>query len=358
MSDAFVKALSTWKETGVPSNPEGWIVTAARNSILDCFRHVKVQSRSVETILNKIENSPSELPDQRLSLMFACTHPALAPEIRTPLMLQTVLGMSIEQISSAFLISPSALEKRLVRAKKKIKEAGIPFEVPEKRELPERLDDVLETIYAAYGTSWNEFHDLLEDEAIFLGRLVVELLPEAPEAKGLLSLMLFCSSRKNSRRVEGMFIPLDQQNPQDWNQSFISEAETILKAASEKRSIGAFQLEAAIQSAHVARLSGGVNSQSEILSLYRALITLYPSSAAWISYASAFLSFGLPAEAEKILKSLNHESLSNYQPYWVLKGEVHLALGEEERGKHALQTALGLSPDPAVAKFLRKRLSR
>ncbi len=356
LSEAFLKALSTWPDSGVPSSPEAWLIRTARNAIVDRFRHVQVTQVSIELLLDRLETRPQEYPDQRMALMFVCCHPAISSEIRTPLILQTVLGLRVEQIASAFLVSPSALEKRLVRAKRKIKEAGIPFEIPSASELPERLEDVLQAIYAAYGTSWHERTEALEDEAIFLLRLVSSLLPQEPEGKGLLALMLFCSSRKHARSNEGCFVPLDAQDVNLWNLEFIAEAEKLLSEASSHQRPGRFQLEAAIQSAQVARLYQGVDTRAEILALYRGLVSSSPSVGAWISYGSAVLTFGDPAEAKKIIDSLDQESLLSYQPFWVLKAEISFAFGDQENGREGLMRAIGLTADVSVKKFLSSRL--
>lgn len=355
LSESFLKALSHWPLTGVPSNPEGWIVSAAKNSMIDKIRHQKVKKESTILLLESLDKNESQFPDQRLGMIFACTHPAIATDIRTPLILQTILGLSVEQISSAFLISPSALEKRLTRAKKKIRDSAIPFEIPEKSELKARIEEVLESIYAAFGAAWNEMEDILESEALFLCQLVVELLPEEPEPKGLLSLMLFCSSRKKARRIDGVFIPLDRQDIASWEISSIQKAERLLQEASNIKSFGKFQLEAAIQSAHVDRLLRGVDNQRELLTLYRALITLHPSIGAWIAYGSAFLKFGQAQEAQKIILALEEGNMSKYQPYWVLKAEVNFTLKEFSVATFAIKTAIGLTEDVAVRKYLHSR---
>lgn len=357
LSLAFIKALEVWPISGAPTNPDGWLVKTARNAIIDRFRHLKVQDQSIDFLLDKIEQDTSVYPDQRMALLFVCAHPAISEEIRTPLMLQTVVGLSIEQIASAFLLSPAALEKRLVRAKKKIKEAGIHFEIPEKAELPARLEEVLDAVYAAYGTAWNEMTESLESEALFLTRLIVETLPLQAEPKGLLALMQFCSSRRFARRFEGRYVPLDEQDVKLWDKKLLNEAETLLRSAFELKNPGRYQWEAAIQSGHVARRLLGVDNRRDLLALYRVLLTAAPSVGAWISYAGAFLSFGEEAEAEKILDALGSEDLKTHQPYWVLKATLAAQLGKAIEARAFYERAIGLTEDPAVIVFLRGKLS-
>ncbi len=202
----------------------------------------------------------ADIPDRRLGLMFACAHPAIDRAIRAPLMLQAILGLDAERIASAFLISPATMSQRLVRAKNKIRQAGIPLEIPGRSELPIRLDTVLDAIYAAFAEGWIDAagtdvarRDLAE-EAIYLGRVIVALLPDEPEGLGLLALMLHAEARRSARRNrEGDYVPLAQQDPALWNSQMIAEAESLLHRAGTMNVVGRYQLEAAIQSAHAAR---------------------------------------------------------------------------------------------------------
>src|SRR5579864_4779035 len=211
LSEAFASALDDWPRNGVPANPEGWLMTVARRKIIDGFRgqqRDETASQELQVMAEGLEAAVgnAEIPDQRLALMFACAHPAIDAGIRAPLMLQTVLGLDASVIASAFLVAPATMGQRLVRAKSKIKQAGVPFRIPEKEELPERLDAVLAAIYAAFAEGWIDAagtdmvrRDLAE-EAIFLGRVVTDLLPEEPEALGLLALMLHAEARRLARR--------------------------------------------------------------------------------------------------------------------------------------------------------------
>src|SRR5262249_14007985 len=222
LADAFRAALESWPRTGVPDNPDAWLLTTARRRLIDKMRHDRVQSSAAESlkvIVDNGENLGDQLPDKRLELLFACTHPAIDASVRTALMLQTVLGIDAARIASAFLVSAATMGQRLVRAKAKIRDAGIAFEIPERAELAARVDGVLEAIYACYGMGWeitpaaDAGHRDLVDEAMWLARLVVELLPQEPEANGLLGLMLHCEARRAARRDNGRFVPLPEQGP-------------------------------------------------------------------------------------------------------------------------------------------------
>ena len=258
LGDAFLRALRTWPRDGIPNNPDAWLLAAARRRLIDGVRHATVRQRSEPelvqaAVLRDIAAPDAVLADRRLELLFTCAHPAIDRSIHTPLMLQVVLGLEASEIASAFLVAPAAMAQRLVRAKRKIRDARIPFEVPDADQLAPRLDAVLEAIYAAFGAGWDALEGSdpqrtdLTDEAIFLGRLVVEALPDAVEAQGLLALMLYCHARRHARRdVTGAYVPLAQQRPAAWDQRMIGEAETLLTRAAAMAQPGRFQLEAAI----------------------------------------------------------------------------------------------------------------
>jgi RNA polymerase sigma-70 factor (ECF subfamily) len=265
LSEAFASALADWPVNGCPANPEAWLLTVARRKMIDAARRRRsgdAATGQLQLLGERLDAAAAqaEIPDHRLALMFACAHPALEASIRAPLMLQVVLGLDARRIGSAFLMSPGAMGKRLVRAKNKIWQAGIPFAVPEREELPARLDTVLDAIYAAFAEGWTDpsgtdvaRRDLTE-EALFLARLVTTLLPEQPEALGLLALMLHAEARRRARRnAQGEYVPLAEQDPALWDLQMVDEAEALLLRASALGSIGRYQLEGALQSAHVHR---------------------------------------------------------------------------------------------------------
>ncbi len=247
LAEAFARALDIWPVQGVPANPDAWLMVAARNRLRDRARAEKTREQTMSSLLVLSPTETEEMPviaDKRLELMFVCGHPAIDAAARAPLMLQTVLGLTAERIASSFLVSPDAMARRLSRAKARIKDTGIAFEVPEEDELGERMADVLEAIYAAYGQGWDsagsddQTRKGLTEEAIWLARVLVELKPEDPEALGLLALMLFCESRSAARRVEGRYVPLAEQDTALWNLPMAREAEDRLRKAGGSGSRG------------------------------------------------------------------------------------------------------------------------
>src|SRR3984893_8451176 len=256
LSNALVAALTTWPRDGVPQNPEAWLLTAARYSLIDLVRHQQVAVASEPTLLLLREQQEeailsTEFPDERLKLLFVCAHPAIDPGMHTPLMLQTVLGLDAARIAHAFLISPTTMGQRLVRAKTKIRAGGIQFEVPQERDLPERLDAVLEAISAAFGMGWDDMAGVdqrgrdLAEEAMWLARALLQLMPGEAEVQGLLALMLHCEARRPARRgPDGRYVPLSEQDPRRWSLPLIEEAERHLVEASSHGRTGRFQLEA------------------------------------------------------------------------------------------------------------------
>lgn len=361
LSSAFLKALEVWPETSVPQNPEAWLVATAKNLVLDRHRHLKVQDKKQVDLIDQLEQNLSQTRNQdyRLELLFVCSHPAIDENIRTPLMLQTVMGFTVAEISRLFLLSPATLEKRLTRAKQKIKLARIPFETPDSSELPNRIFDVLETIYGVYSKSWDELNQDLEEEAVFLAELTSQSLPEQAEAMGLLSLLYFYKSRKSERRKAGIYVPLLDQNPKMWDHDSIQKAEDLLARAFQKKEIGRFQLEAAIQSAQVANILNGVDSSESLISLYRALINLTDSVGAKVSFAAALMRLNKINESQKLVLELEElGGVQEYQPFWVLKAELSLVKNDLKSAKDQFQVAIGLSTDIAIKNFLTDKINK
>ncbi|MER9748900.1 RNA polymerase sigma factor [Mesorhizobium sp. M0140] len=365
LADAFAAALERWPRTGVPEKPEAWLLAVARRRRVDAVRrrltseagreHLKLIAQEAEARMTE-----EDLPDDRLRLMFACAHPAIESSVRSPLILQTVLGFDAATIASAFLVSPATMGQRLVRAKSRIRETGIPFRVPERVELGERLDAVLEAIYAAFAEGWSDPAGTetrrrnLATEGIWLGRLVASLLPEEPEALGLLSLMLFAESRRAARRsAAGDFVPLAEQDCLLWDRALIDEAEALLSHAASKGVIGRYQLEAAVQSAHAARRLTGRTDWVAIQELYDALLSIAGSPVVAINRAVAI------AEAEGAVAGLaalyvlgDDKRLDEYQPYWAARAGLLARLGQVPQACEAYDRAIGLERDPAVRRFL------
>lgn len=370
LSDAFAAALADWPQNGCPANPEAWLLTVARRKFIDMTRR-KHSSDMVDLDLQQIGqvlgalHPGTEIPDRRLALMFACAHPAIDAAVRSPLILQVLLGIDAEAIASTFLMSPAAMGKRLVRAKVKIREAGIPFRIPEREELPVRLDTVLEAIYAAFAEGWSDAagadvarRDLAE-EAIFLCRMIIELLPSAPEAQGLLALMLYAEARRSARRnADGEYVPLAEQDSSQWNLQMIDEAEVLLRRASEFRAIGRYQLEAAVQSAHIERCRTGRANWEAVLELYDALFAMTESPVVAINRALAIAELHGPGLALAALEELAADKrLAEYQPWWAARADLFARSGASTDARHAYEIAIGLEHDPSVRRFLMRRQS-
>ena len=369
LSEAFAKALVRWEVDGVPENPEAWLFRVAKNHLIDGGRKRKTSNDAVETLLlmdlEKADDNQAPgtaFKDDRLKLMFACCHPSIDESVRTPLMLQTVLGLDSNVIASAFLTSPAAMMKKLVRAKQKIKIAGIGFEVPSPEALFDRVEYVAEAIFAIYGKSWDAFGSFdsklqdLDREAVYLAQVLVELLPNEPEPKGLLAFIYHCESRKAARRDrENAYIPLDEQDTGTWDLDLISRAESLLRAAFSISKIGRFQIEGAIQSAHSARIFQKANNWREIVTLYDGLISLAPTVGAYVSRASAIAeSSGFEVGLES-LERIPSAFIASYQPYWALKAELLKRANRYDESQSAYDMAIGLSHDESVRGFLRKK---
>jgi RNA polymerase sigma-70 factor (ECF subfamily) len=369
LSEAFAAASTVWPAHGVPDNPPAWLLTVARRKLIDASRRNRTGVEAGVHLRLLAEEFSAEteaaVPDDRLALMFVCAHRAIDPGVRAPLMLQTVLGLDAATIASAFLTAPAAMGQRLVRAKARIKLAAIPFRLPERADLPERLGAVLDAIYAAFAAGWTDPNGTdfrrrdLAVEAIWLCRLVVSLLPEEPEALGLLALMLYAESRRTARRnADGDYVPLAEQASAVWDAKLIEQAEALLLRASGIGVVGRFQLEAAVQSAHVVRRRTGLTDWAAIVRLYDVLAAMTGSPVVAINRAVAIAETGAAAEGLAELDRLvDDPRLADYQPYWAARAGLLARSGLAEQAAAAYRRAIGLETDPAVRRFLQGRLS-
>jgi RNA polymerase sigma-70 factor (ECF subfamily) len=367
LSNALVAALTAWPRDGVPQNPEAWLLTTARHSFIDLVRHRQVAEASEPTLLLLREQPQdrtfsAEFPDERLKLLFVCAHPAIDPAMHTPLMLQTVLGLDAVRIAHAFLISPTTMGQRLVRAKTKIRDGGIQFEIPQEHELPRRLDAVLQAIYAAFGIGWDDMAGVdqrgrdLSEEAIWLGRVLLELMPKEAEVRGLLALMLHCEARRRARRgPDGRYIPLSEQDSQQWSLPLIEEAERNLAEASSRGRAGRFQLEAAIQSVHAERGRSGRTEWSAIVLFYEELIRISPTVGTRTGHAAAVGEANGPEAGLAVLDGIDPDDVCGYQPYWAVRAHLLQRLGKTSEAVDAFDRAIGLAEDPPVRQFLLQR---
>jgi RNA polymerase sigma-70 factor (ECF subfamily) len=300
-----------------------------------------------------------EFPDERLKLLFVCAHPAIDPAVHTPLMLQTVLGLDAARIAQAFLVSPATMGQRLVRAKTKIRKGGIHFEVPQESELPGRLDAVLEAIYAGFGIGWEDIAGVdqrrrdLAEEAIWLGRVLLQQMPREAEVRGLLALMLHCEARRRARRgPDGEYVPLSEQDPKQWSLPLIEEAERHLAEAARHGRPGRFQLEAAIQSVHSERAYSGRTEWTAIMLFYAQLVRISPTLGTRTGYAAAIGEANGPEAGLAALDTIDTRAVSGYQPYWAVRAHLLRRLGRLREAAPAFDRAIGLANDPAVRQFL------
>jgi RNA polymerase sigma-70 factor (ECF subfamily) len=368
LGEALVAALRAWPRDGVPERPEAWLLTAARRRLIDRARHDRVRAEGAVALRLAAEHAEDAaraapgFPDERLRLLFVCAHPAIDRDVHTPLMLQTVLGLDAARIARAFVVPPAAMSQRLVRAKTKIRDAGIEFAVPGRAELGPRLQAVLEAVYAAYGTSWDDVAGAdarlrgLADEAVWLARVLVRLLPNEPEAHGLLALLLHCEARRGARRgSDGAYVPLSEQDVARWSRPLIDEAEATLGAAAALGRIGRFQLEAAIQSVHAQRARTGRTEWEAIALFYEELVRHTPALGARVGRAAALGNARGAAAGLAALEAMASEPVQAYQPYWAVRAHLLAEAGADGAAREAFGRAVALSDDEAVRAFLARQ---
>ncbi len=365
LADAFAAALTAWPRCGAPDNAEAWLFAAAKHKLIDAARRAKTAAQGQAQIERGIADLESSLapqaPDRRLELLFACAHPAIEPSARTPLMLQTVLGLSAERIAAAFMVAPAAMSQRLVRAKARIAERRVPFETPAPSQWAARLEDVLQAIYAAYADGWADAAGAdpdrvtLAEEAIWLAGVLAAQVPEEPEALGLLALLLHLEARRPARYADGRFVPLEMQDVALWRAGMQGEAELILKRAATADRIGRFQLEAAIQSAHAARRTRGGVDWDAIVLLYEALSRVAPSPVVRLNGVAALAQRDGAEAGLAALDALDAPALRSYQPYWALRADLLARRGCVDEARAAYDEAIARARDPAVIRFLRAR---
>lgn len=362
LADAFQQALKHWPEDGVPANPHGWLIGVARRRLIDQGRRRRVREAYAagETIEEAVEAMPeTDIPERCLELMFVCAHPAIEAGVRAPLMLQTILSVPVDAIAEAMLRQPATLAQRRVRAKAKIKAAGVPFRTPSKEDRPERLPALLVAIYVAYGAGWENVAHGADpvsghaSEALYLARLLTQLAPEEPEAGGLLALMLHCEARRASRRdTNGAYVPFAEQDAAPWDRALIIEGEVALARTACTHSLGRFQLEAAIQSAISRKVSGLAIDCEAIVRFSDRLASLTGSPVAMVNHGAALLHIDEATLAPQALDFAARDGrIQSYQPYWAVRAQTLRAL-KQEGVDDANAQAAALTFDPAVAAWL------
>ena len=364
LADAFVAALKTWPDRGIPDNPEAWLLTVAKNRRIDQARRDArlVITDKANDMADAQAIEPEEVPlDSRLKLLFVCAHPALDEGIRTPLMLQTVLGLEADQIAKAFLIKPATMAQRLVRAKKKIKSAGIPFVVPEPEAYPERMGAVLEAVYGAYAVDWLEGDGDISHEAFFLSTILAELAPENPEALGLTALIGLIEARREARFSDGVLVPVPEQDTALWDSRLIDWSIGLLTQASLKRAPnsmpGRFQLEAAIQSVHAARSVTDQTDWRALSQLYHGLMHAYPSIGGAVSRAAVVAEDVGPTEGLKMLGVIQYDGLESYQPFHAVRADCLAKQGQIADAAEAYAEAISLCTDRPSKLWLEKKIA-
>jgi RNA polymerase sigma-70 factor, ECF subfamily len=369
LHDAFRAALEQWPEQGLPANPVAWLISTGRFKAIDRLRRSRLQSpledipEPAEIPTDNDAPSPEHFSDDRLRLIFTCCHPALAPEARAALTLREVCGLTTEEIASAFLTTPSTLAQRIVRAKTKIKEARIPYEIPGPDELAERLDTVLQVIYLVFneGYSASSGDSLtrpdVSSEAIRLGRMLLELLPE-PEVQGLLALMLLHESRRLARATaEGELILMDQQDRTLWNQDHIQEGVGLVEAALKSRRFGAYTLQAAIAAVHAEAQRADQTDWPQIVELYTLLLKLSPSPVVELNRAVAIAMRDGPAAGLAIVQDIEARGeLDQYHLLYSVRADFCRRLGKVDEARAAYQQALTRAQQAPERRFLEKRL--
>lgn len=356
LATAFEQALRTWPDSGVPRNPDGWLLTVARHRVRDVWRSAAhrtsapldddVAGAAAHDPLADVD--PDAVPDRRLALLLVCAHPAIAPDVRTPLMLQTVLGLEAAQVARLFSVPPATMAQRLVRAKRRIAAARIPFALPDRSVLVERLPAVREAVYGAAAASWRQDGRGLAGEAQHLALVLATVLDDDAEAWALAALVTFALARRRT----GPFVPLDDQDPATWRADLVAAGEAYLRLAGRSGVPGRFRLEAAIQAVHCDRRRTGRTDWAALRTLYLALDAVAPSLGSRVALAAVV---GRVDGPQAGLAALPPEPVPVFQPWWAARAALLDGAGWRADAAVAYRRAAELAEDPEVGAYLRRR---
>ncbi|MFD4365954.1 RNA polymerase sigma factor [Rhodococcus sp. NPDC058521] len=368
LSAAFEQALVRWPVDGVPKNPDGWLLTVARNRQRDEWKSAAQRTSvpfdpNMHTRIGLDDIDPDAVEDRRLQLMLVCTHPAIDPTVHTPLMLDVVMGFGAKEIARVFALPAPTLAARLVRAKRRIREAGISFDIPDRSVLPSRIDAVLAAVYGAFAIDWHgsgtEVRENFLDEAVHLAQTLAALLPGDPEVRGLAALVNLSAARVPARfDDDGVLVPLPDQDPRRWNEALIARGEAHLRAAHSRRVLGRFQLEAAIQAVHCARRTSPNDSTDwqALAELHEALQSVFPTTGGAVARAAVIAEVDSPAAGLESLDAI--ENSERFQPAWATRARLLERLDCPVEARVAYDKAVSLTTDTATREYLIRRRER
>lgn len=378
VAEAFAVAVSRWPDTGVPPNPGGWIVTTARNAAIDRLRREATRDHrqtmadrmlrlradaSSDPTLDELDGLVDVVPDDQLRLLFLCCHPVLSPDAQVALTLRLLGGLGTDQIASAFLVSEATVAQRIVRAKRKLRDNHAPYRIPTHAELPDRLPMVLATVYLIFneghGASSVAERSGLATEAVRLARVLVDLMPDEPEALGLLALLLLTEARRPARAAgDGSLVPLDEQDRSRWDRRRIAEGHELVRACLRRGRPGPFQVQAAIAAVHADAPSWCATDWHQVVDLYDQLYALRPDSVVALNRAAALAERDGPETGLAALAAVDSARLADYQPFHAVRADLLRRAGRVEDAAAAYDRAIELATDEGQRRFLRTRRAR